>query len=101
MIYNAQRLRLKESDRIETVAAMLEALGGKTSQTDDSLTVFGDGLLGGTVDCANDHRIAMAGAIAATACKEKVTLLGCECVNKSYPGFFDDFTKLGGKVNVF
>jgi len=98
---NAARLRLKESDRIETVAAMVEALGGKTSQTADSLTVLGGGLTGGTVDCANDHRIAMAAAIAATACKGEVVLIGCECVNKSYPGFFDDFTKLGGKVNVF
>ncbi|MDE7260614.1 MAG: 3-phosphoshikimate 1-carboxyvinyltransferase, partial [Oscillospiraceae bacterium] len=44
----------------------------------------------------NDHRIAMMAAIAATRCREPVTLLGAECVAKSYPGFWDHYRMLGG-----
>ena len=91
-----RRLRLKESDRVESVIAMLEALGGKASATEDTLTVCGTGLKGGTVDSRNDHRIAMAAAIAATVCQKGVTILGARCVEKSYPGFFEEFRKLGG-----
>ena len=90
------RLRLKESDRVESVIAMLEALGGKASAAEDTLTVAGTGLRGGTVDSRNDHRIAMAAAIAATVCSEPVTILGAECVEKSYPGFFEEYRKSGG-----
>ena len=91
-----RRLRLKESDRVKSVIAMLEALGGKASATEDTLTVCGTGLKGGTVDSRNDHRIAMAAAIAATVCQKSVTILGAQCVEKSYPGFFEEFRKLGG-----
>lgn len=92
-----QRLRLKESDRVASVIAMLEALGGKAEATEDTLTVYGTGLKGGTVDSANDHRIAMSAAIAATVCTEPVTILGAECVKKSYPHFFEEYSRLGGK----
>ena len=62
----------------------------------DSLTIYGqDGLTGGTVDCCNDHRIAMMAAIAATRCREPVTLLGAECVAKSYPDFWEHYRMLG------
>jgi len=91
-----QRLRLKESDRVASILAMLEALGGKAEATETTLTVFGTGLLGGTVDSANDHRIAMSAAVAATVCKHPVTILGAECVSKSYPKFFDEYRRLGG-----
>ena len=66
----------------------------------DSLTIHGvEQLAGGvTVDCCNDHRIAMMAAIAATRCEEPVTLLGADCVKKSYPNFWEDYEKLGGKV---
>lgn len=97
---NAARLRLKESDRLESTAALIRNLGGKAETTEDSITIYGSGLLGGTVNSCNDHRIAMATAIAATRCKETVTICGAEAVNKSYPGFFDDYQKLGGKANV-
>ena len=89
-------MRLKESDRVESVIAMLEALGGKASAAEDTLTVAGTGLQGGTVDSRNDHRIAMATAIAATVCGEPVTILGAECVEKSYPGFFEEYRRSGG-----
>ena len=91
-----QRLRLKESDRVESVIAMLTALGGRAEATKDTLTVFGTGLLGGTVDAVGDHRIAMSAAIAATVCSEPVTILGAECVEKSYPKFWAEYARLGG-----
>ena len=89
-----RRLRLKESDRVASVIAMLEALGGKAEATENTLTVHGTGLSGGRVESFGDHRIAMAAAIAATVCRESVTVLGAECVRKSYPGFWEDYQKL-------
>lgn len=97
---NAARLRLKESDRLESTAALIRDLGGKAETTADSITIYGTDLIGGTVNSCNDHRIAMAAAIAATRCKDTVTICGAEAVNKSYPGFFQDYNKLGGKANV-
>ncbi len=90
------RLRLKESDRVASVIALLESLGGKAEATENSLTIHGTGLQGGTADACGDHRIAMAAAIAATVCKEPVTVLGAECVSKSYPRFWEEYEKLGG-----
>ena len=93
-----QRLRLKESDRVASTIAMLEALGGKADATNDTLTVYGTGLAGGTVDSVNDHRIAMAAAIAATVCTAPVTILGADAVKKSYPHFWTEYARLGGKI---
>ncbi len=93
-----RRLRLKESDRVATTVSMINALGGHAEATDDTLTVFGTGLRGGTVDAVNDHRIAMAAAVASTACQEPVRILGAECVQKSYPAFWDVFQRLGGRI---
>lgn len=94
---NIRRLRLKESDRVSSVIAMLESLGGKAEATEDTLTIYGTGLRGGTVDSVNDHRIAMSAAIAATVCKEPVTIVGAECVEKSYPRFWAEYARLGGQ----
>ena len=96
-----RRLRLKESDRVASVIAMLESLGGKAEATEDTLTVFGTGLLGGTVNAVNDHRIAMSAAIAATVCEEPVTILGAECVKKSYPQFWNEYNRLGGNYEQY
>lgn len=96
-----QRLRLKESDRVDSVIAMLEALGGKAEATEDTLRVYGTGLTGGTVDSVNDHRIAMSAAIAATACTKPVTILGADCVKKSYPHFFEEYRRLGGNYEQY
>lgn len=93
---NIRRLRLKESDRVATVIEMIENLGGKAEATEDTLTVHGTGFRGGTVDSHNDHRIAMAAAIAATACTEPVTIIGAEAVQKSYPKFWEEYHRLGG-----
>jgi len=91
-----QRLRLKESDRVASTIAMIENLGGKAEADANTLTVYGTGFTGGTVDAVNDHRIAMAAAIAATVCKEDVTILGADCVKKSYPQFWAEYARLGG-----
>ena len=95
------RLRLKESDRVASVMDMLRALGGQAEADDTTLTVYGTGLHGGTVDSHNDHRIAMSAAIAATVCDSPVTILGAQCVEKSYPKFFTDYTSLGGQYEQY
>ena len=98
---NAARLRLKESDRLATVTKMLTALGGQVEEGPDWLAIPGTRFLkGGTVDGANDHRIVMAAAIAATRCTGPVTILGAEAVNKSYPNFWEEYKRLGGIFDV-
>lgn len=98
---NIQRLRLKESDRVASVIAMIEALGGRAEAAEDTLTVHPTGYTGGTVDAQNDHRIAMAAAIAATVCTGSVTITGAECVKKSYPKFWEEYRRLGGKYEQY
>ena len=97
---NAARLRIKESDRLSSVTAALNAMGAHVEEHPDSLTIYGaDSLRGGcTVDCCNDHRIAMMAAVAAVRCEAPVTLTGAECVKKSYPDFWEGYEKLGGRV---
>lgn len=91
-IYNASRLRLKESDRIQSVCQMLTALGADITETDDGMIIHGKSkLTGGTVSSCNDHRIAMSAAVASLVCKNPVTVEGIEAVNKSYPAFLSDF----------
>ncbi len=99
-LLNAGRLRLKESDRLTSITAALGALGTSIEEQPDSLIVHGvETLAGGcTVDCWNDHRIAMMTAIAATRCEKPVALLGAECVAKSYPDFWRDYQMLGGEI---
>ena len=98
-IYNAGRLRLKESDRIETVWRLLTKLGADAEQMEDGLRIHGGKPLpGGAVDSCNDHRIAMAAAVASTLCTGPVTVLGAEAVGKSYPKFWEDFETLGGEI---
>ncbi len=98
VIYNAERLIHKESNRLQSVRDMLEALGGKATITEDGLRICGGSLQGGTVQGYNDHRIVMSAAIAALICKEPVTIVGVEAVNKSYPTFFEELEKRGMSV---
>ena len=98
---NAARLRMKESDRLTTTTNLLNTLGGTAEEGADSLTVRGmSWFTGGTVDGANDHRIVMAAAIAATRSAAPVTILGAQAVRKSYPDFFEVYQRLGGAVHV-
>ena len=101
-IVNAARLRIKESDRLASVTAVLSALGANIEELDDGLVIHGtDDLKGGvTVEAHNDHRIAMMAAMAATGCLAPVTVTGAECVRKSYPNFWEDYEALGGKLEV-
>lgn len=98
---NIQRLRIKESDRVASTIAMIQRLGGKAEATKDTLTVYPSELIGGTVDAVNDHRIAMSAAIASTLCRQPVILLGAECVKKSYPKFWEEFSRLGGHYEQY
>lgn len=100
-IYNAERLRIKESDRLAACADMLNNLGGNVTVTSDGLEIMPtNGLNGGTIDSYGDHRIVMAAAIAALNCKGDVIIKGAEAAEKSYPTFFEDYVKLGGKADV-
>jgi 3-phosphoshikimate 1-carboxyvinyltransferase len=95
VIRDAEELRRKESDRIETVTAALRALGGAVEPTGDGMVIEGTGgLRGGTIDSHGDHRIAMLGAVAGLASQEGVEVVGMEAAAVSYPGFVDDLASL-------
>lgn len=100
-IINAQRLRIKESDRIKSVVQMINSVGGKAEETADGIIIHGGAeLRGGTVEGCNDHRIVMSGAILSTLCKSNVIITDYKAVEKSYPHFFKDFNQMGGIGNV-
>lgn len=96
-ITNAARLRIKESDRLDAISRCLNGIGGKVTAYEDMLVIEGvKSLKGGTADSFNDHRIAMAMAVASAKCTAPLLIKGAECVAKSYPGFWEDFERLGG-----
>ena len=91
-----RRLRFKESDRVATVCSMLRQFGVQAIAAENTLTVAAGKFHGCTIDAHGDHRIAMTAAIAATTADGPVTILDAQCVSKSYPGFWDEFRRLGG-----
>lgn len=98
-ITHAERLRIKESDRIFTVHDFLSKLGADITDEGSGLSVRGKRTLSGGEVCGhNDHRIVMAAAVASCGCTGPVFIRGAEAVNKSYPDFFRDFAALGGEV---
>ena len=99
-ITNIKRLRLKESDRIESTVQTLKALGADIKVVDDEIIVIGRKSLKGdvTLDSYNDHRIAMMISIAATICEKPIKLTNANAINKSYPHFYKDYKQLGGKI---
>ncbi len=99
-IINAERLRIKESDRITSIKTELNKLGANVEEIGDSLIINGVNRLNGGIEVSswNDHRIAMSLAIASIKCLEEITIDGAESVSKSYPNFWDDFEKMGGCV---
>ncbi len=97
-IYNAGRLRIKESDRIGSTAALLRSLGGRVRETGDGLVITGGELRGGEADSFGDHRIAMAAAAASCMTEGDVLIRNAQAVSKSYPAFFEDYAALGGVV---
>jgi 3-phosphoshikimate 1-carboxyvinyltransferase len=90
-ITGAARLRLKESDRLATTAAMLSRVGADVTVTDDGMCIRGGKpLTGGTVDAAGDHRIAMSAAALSLLTAAPLTVTGTDAVSKSYPTFFEE-----------
>ena len=103
VITNAERLRLKESDRIESISHVLNDLGADVITRPDGLEITGGRpLKGGKTDSHNDHRIAMMAACLRALSPEgpdgDIVIEGAQAVGKSYPGFFEDYEKLGGKT---
>lgn len=101
-IVNVGRLRIKECDRLNAIVTELNKLGAKAIEKEDSIIVEGiDELQGGVeVWSHKDHRIAMTLAIASSRCKEPIIIKDYDCVSKSYPKFFEDFAKIGGKIEI-
>ena len=98
-IFGAHRLRFKESDRLKSLYSELRKMGAQTDMDDDGLTVKGPCFLhGAVVDPHNDHRIAMACAVAALGADGQTTIQNAECVRKSYPQFFTDLKSIGADV---
>ena len=99
-IGGAARLRIKESDRINSVVEMLRKFGLAVEEFADGISLVGKNQLRGDVviDSHNDHRIAMAAAIAATRATGPVTITDAECVEKSYPDFWEVYESLGGQI---
>ncbi|MBE6593248.1 MAG: 3-phosphoshikimate 1-carboxyvinyltransferase [Ruminococcaceae bacterium] len=96
IIYGASRLRLKESDRLESVSEFLNSLGADVTQTDDGLIINGvEQLSGAKIDSFNDHRIAMSAAVASAVCEGEIILSRAEAVEKSYPSFWQDMLGVG------
>ncbi len=96
-IKGVHRLMYKESNRAEAILSEYTRLGMKVEMQDDIMTVHGGGLSGGTVDSCNDHRIAMAAAVAALAATGPVTITRAQAVNKSYPRFWEDLESITRK----
>ena len=97
VIKNCARLRLKESNRIESTLNMLRVFGIDANCENDNIIINAngyDGLREAVVDTYNDHRIAMSASVFSSVSKHKITIKDADCVNKSYPGFFDDLKSL-------
>jgi 3-phosphoshikimate 1-carboxyvinyltransferase len=98
-IFGAKRLRLKESDRLKSLYSELGKMGAQIDMDDDGLTVKGGCLLrGAVIDPHNDHRIAVACAVAALGAEGETTIQNAECVRKSYPQFFTDLRSIGANI---
>ncbi len=99
-LYNIDRLKYKESDRIAAVINCLTAAGIKVETDGNTLVIYGGRPTGGVFDSVNDHRTAMSAAVLAAYAEGNSAIRGAEAVDKSYPLFFEDFVDLGGKINV-
>jgi 3-phosphoshikimate 1-carboxyvinyltransferase len=93
-VTGASELRVKESDRITALVSGLRTLGADADELPDGFHIRARRLRGGVVHAHDDHRLAMAFAIAALAAEGPVTIEGAEAVSVSYPTFFDDLERL-------
>jgi 3-phosphoshikimate 1-carboxyvinyltransferase len=99
-IHDAQELRVKESDRIATLAEGLRRMGAQVEEFPDGMRVAGRSagkLKGAAIDPQGDHRIAMALAVAALGAEGNTTIRDAECVGVSFPEFFDVLDRLRGQ----
>ena len=98
VIRDAAELKVKETNRIQTVTENLLAMGAEIIPTEDGMIIHGTGALKGTqIQSHLDHRIAMAFSVAALAAEGTTTILDGQCVDVSYPGFFAQLMDLSGK----
>jgi 3-phosphoshikimate 1-carboxyvinyltransferase len=96
-IRDAAELRVKESDRVAVMADMLRALGARVDELPDGLVITGPTRLGGArVDPRDDHRIAMAAAVAGVVGSAPVVITDAECADVSFPGFYATLARAGG-----
>jgi 3-phosphoshikimate 1-carboxyvinyltransferase len=101
IIKNAERLKIKESDRLFETAARLQTFGIEAKETSDGLIIKGSAPHGADITSANDHRIVMAFSVLSSVAEGVSTISDPLAINKSYPNFFEDFLSVGGDVNVF
>ena len=100
-VVNARRLRIKECDRIVATTTQINQIGGKVQELDEGMIINGvKEFDGGNCKSFADHRIAMMLAIAVTRCNKPIILDNMECVEKSYPSFWQDYQSLGGIIDV-
>ena len=103
LIYNAGRLRIKESDRLAAMAECLKKIGVEVEEGEDDIIITGGCNPSAeeiVIDSHGDHRIVMAMSIAAVSLGVDIIIENAEAVNKSYPSFFIELKKLGGVVDV-
>ncbi len=101
-IVGGERLRFKESDRIESVVSNLKRLGADVSETADGMIINGGkALKGAELLGYNDHRIVMAFSIAALFADGETVITEADSIAKTYPSFFEDYNRIGGQANVF
>ena len=97
---NVSRLQLKESDRLAAIQEMLRAAGINSKKENDDLVIFGGKPLCGRFDGKNDHRMVMSSVLLAGLSDGDSVVTDAEAVKKSYPNFFEDYKKIGGKCHV-
>ena len=97
VLKNAKRLRLKESDRIQSTYDMLKSFGVNCEIEGDNLVIYKSEMKPAVVNSCDDHRIVMSAAIASIVTKE-VEIKDWQAVKKSYPSFFDEIERLGSDV---
>ncbi len=98
-IKGVSRLVGKESNRAEALVEEFLKVGIKIELESDDMIIYGGAVTGGTINSRNDHRIAMAAAVAGVGAIGNINIQGYECISKSYPDFFTDYQKAGGKIN--
>jgi 3-phosphoshikimate 1-carboxyvinyltransferase len=98
-IRGVDRLRYKESDRSAVLQQELSRMGIVSQITGGNIEIQGGSVRGGMAQSHGDHRIVMAISVLAINAKQPITIEGTECVNKSYPAFFQDLASIGGKID--